>query len=496
MVNNFEIELDEAVSPLVIAVDIGSTATRAMIYDAHGRAVGKRAKIAHQFTIASDGTSTIDPEQVLEETKAVIDRLLAGVGGRPIDGVAIDTFASSFVAVGADGRALTPCYTYADSRSGRFVDVLRRELDEDELQQRTGVRLHGSYWPARFLWLAEEQPRILKEAEKFVSLGDYLWFRLVGTVGTGTSTASWTGLVNRHTAQWDEPLVSDISGVDLEQLPVIHRPREPLTLTPERARKIAKRWPNLKAAQWYAPLSDGFSANVGLGAHDHTSIGASCATSGALRVVVTQQPEILPSGLWCYRVGRNHSLIGGALNDVGRAMTWSEATFRAGDDLSDVLAAEPSPHTPLVLPFFTGERSTGWASEARALMQGVSVATTAAEMYRGVLEGIALAYARIARQLREVAPNPENLFAGGRVAGNHPELMQILADAMNTPVTPVTIKRTTLHGTALMALQTLAPGLQRATPDLREPVYPVDSRREYYEERLARFESIYDAAIG
>ena len=80
------------------------------------------------------------------------------------------------------------------------------------------------------------------------------------------------------------------------------------------------------------------------------------------------------------------------------------------------------------------------------------------EVYRGVVEGNALAYARIASQLREVAPQTEKLYAGGSVASDRPELLQVMADAMRTPVTPVRIKRTTLHGTALLALESLEIG--------------------------------------
>lgn len=499
MAAKFHISLDEAVQPLVLALDVGSSATRGMVYDAHGRPVGKRAKVAHHFTGDADGTSVIDPDQVVDEVVQVIDKLVSRMGEAPIAGMAIDTFASSFIATDAQGRAITDCHTYADARPGPQVEQLRRELDEDELQQRTGVRLHASYWPARLRWFAENEPEVLEAASHFVTLGDYVWLRLIGTLGTGTSNASWTGLVNRHTALWDEDLLARVTDrVTIDQLPPIHRPREPLTVTPDKLEAVTGRWPTVAHANWYGALTDGFAANVGLGAHDETAIGASCATSGALRVVVREQPETLPRGLWCYRVGRNHSLIGGALNDVGRAMTWADENFRVDDPeaLAAVLAAEPSPYTPLVLPFFTGERSTGWASDARAVMENVTAATTPALMYRGVLEGIALAYARIATQLRVAASTPENLYAGGRVAGDHPGLMQLLADAMDTPVTPVTIKRTTLHGTALMALQSTAPGVTRTMPDQNAPVHPVPSRRAYYEERLARFERLYEAAIG
>lgn len=499
MASNFDIELKDAVAPLVLALDVGSTASRGMIYDAHGRPVGKRAKVPHAFTVAPDGTSEIDPDQVVSELRTVIDELLGSVRKEQIAGVAIDTFASSLVVVDEAGDPLTPCYTYADGRCHAQVESLREELSDESLQQRTGTRVHSSYWPARLRWLAKERPEVTRAAAHYLSLGDYVLRKLTGVLSTGTSSAAWTGLVDRHTAGWYAELV-EICGIRLEQLPPIHHLDQPLEIGAKAQARIAKTWPALADARWFAAVADGLAANVGLGAHDETAIGASCATSGALRVLVREMPDELPTGLWCYRVSHDRSLVGGALNDVGRALAWADVTLAVDQidpaELSLALTAEPHGTTPLVLPFFTGERSTGWASSARAVLTGVTAASAPVEVYRGVVEGIALAYARIASQLRQVAPQPEKLYAGGSVATDRPELLQVMADAMRTPVTPVTIKRSTLHGTALLALETLAPDVRRARPERGATLPPDYHRRPYYTERFRRFQQVYDALYG
>lgn len=384
MTSAFEISQSEAVAPLVLALDVGSTASRGMMYDAHGRPVGRRAKVAHAFTVAPDGTSVIDPDQVVDEIRTIIDSLTEQFGDTPIAGVGLDTFASSLIVVDEAGAALTPCFTYADSRCGRQVSVLREELVEAQVQQRTGARIHSSYWPARLRWLAQDQPEVVAGAAHYLSLGDYVLRALTGVLATGTSTAAWTGLVDRQTATWSAPDLQ-AAGVRVEQLPPIHHLDQPLELSAEGRDAVAQRWPTLAEASWFATVSDGFAANVGLGAHDATMIGGSCATSGALRVLVRDLPEQLPPGLWCYRVSHDRALIGGALNDVGRALSWAEEVLRTpgdaesktkagseasreeqadgeapatGADLTSVLTAEPTERTPLVLPFLTGERSS------------------------------------------------------------------------------------------------------------------------------------------
>lgn len=492
----FGVELQDAVGPLVLALDVGSTASRGMIFDAHGRPAGRRAKVPHAFTSAPDGTSTIDPDQVVAELRTIITELTASANSTPIAAVALDTFASSLIALDGEGLPLTPCFTYADGRCGSQVSALRGEVGEPELQQLTGTRLHFSYWPARLRWLAARPEAA--QARRYVSLGDYVLLRLIGTLATGTSAAAWTGMVDRRSAAWS-PQVLRLAGVEQEQLSPIHHLDEPVPVASAAADRIATDWPAIAGATWYAPIADGLAANVGLGALDETTMGGSCATSGALRVLVRELPDALPGGLWCYRVSHDRALVGGALNDVGRALAWAEDAFGIAHldpaRVSAALAAPTSRSTPLVLPFFSGERSTGWAAQARAVFTGVSVADGPVEMFRGVAEGLALSYARMGDQLRVVAPGATELVVGGRVASDRPELLRLMAEAMGMPVTPVPIKRSTLHGTALLALETIAPGVERTAPPRGDTLEPDAAAQRYFASRAEEFARVYAATL-
>ena len=146
--NGSRVSRDDALDPLVLALDVGSAASRGDVYDAAGRPVqGGRRKVPHAFRTGADGASEIDPDQVVDE----LGQIIAGLAVEPLQGriagVALDTFASSLIGVDADGRAVTPCYTYADSRCGQQVAAMRRELDEAEVQQRTGCRLPAATSP-------------------------------------------------------------------------------------------------------------------------------------------------------------------------------------------------------------------------------------------------------------------------------------------------------------------------------------------------------------
>ncbi len=449
-------------------------------------------KVAHEFRTAPDGTSEIDPDRVAEELAHIIDRLATGRLQDRLRGVALDTFASSLVGVGADGRAVTTCYTYADSRCGSQATALRRTLDEHQVQQATGCRLHTSYLAPRLRWLHESDPDRFRAANRWMSLGEYAYMKLLGATAAGTSIAAWTGLLNRHTGDWDSDMLT-VAGIDARQLSEIRNPDQPLT---DVDADVARRWPTLTDAQWFAPIADGFASNLGTGADDKTTAALAAATSGAIRLLVDGTPAEIAPGLWCYRVDADRSLIGGAVNDVGRVVNWAQQTLNLGGrNLDDVMAASPDPATPLVLPYLSGERAPGWAADARAVIAGVSTATTGPVLFRAAMEGVALSYARVSDELQTTAGNPHRILASGRITRDLPGWLQVLADVLEATVEPVTIKRATLRGTALHALEVLAPDTARSPISTGPLLQPDAEHRRYYRERAEDYQKLYAATV-
>ncbi|WP_067501085.1 gluconokinase [Actinoplanes sp. TFC3] len=485
-----DVALDKALDPLVLALDIGSTATRGGVHDASGRRVhGLQHKVPHAFTVAPDGTSIIDPDQVTAEVEQILEAVTSDPRlGTRIAGVAMDTFAASLIAVDPAGHPLTPCLTYADSRSADAVTALRQELDEHAVQQRTGTRLHTSYHAPRLRWLAATQPRIVAGAAAWWSLGEYIWARLIGEPLAGTSTVAWTGLLDRRTGNLDAELLG-VAGLGSGHLTPPRDTSEPATPA------APARWRALARAVWFPVITDGYASNVGSGAIDATVLTAATATSGALRVLLDGPADPLPSGLWNYRVEAGRTLLGGAINDVGRAVSWAQSTLQLSPELSPVLSAAPSEATPLVLPYLTGERAPGWAGAARAVFGGVSAATDADALFRGIIEGVAMTYARVAGELQPAAPQIVEVAAAGRVSNDQPEWLQVLADVLARPVTHVTRRRATQRGTALIALEVLAPDMARAPRTTGATYEPRPAYAEYYAGRRTRFAEVYDALV-
>ncbi|WP_181954238.1 gluconokinase [Kocuria coralli] len=495
--NEFSVSLAKAVDPLILALDVGSTASRGSLHDAQGVPIrGYRHKVPHSFTSAGDGTSIIDADQVVEELASIIDAVIGTrkeLVGR-VKGVAIDTFASSLVGVDANHRATSPCYTYADSRSTPQLAQLREEVDERELQQLTGARLHTSYLAPRFRWLRENEPEQMAATKRWLSLGEYFHFRLLGKARAGTAVAAWTGLLDRRTGDWSDRML-ELARIDRSQLSLIARPTQPILEVPS---GVLQRWPALRDAHWFAPIADGLAQNVGAGGRDESTIVTSMSTSGAMRVLVHRTPEEIPYGLWCYRIDDKRSLLGGAINDVGRAVDWAARTFALpeGVDSTDIADRPYRKDLPVFLPYLTGERSTGWVGGAKAMALGITESTGPEDLARAVMEGIVLSLGRVAEQLKEAAGDVDRLVATGGVSQNVPGVQQLLADHLGRETIQATFKRSTLRGTAVMAAEVLAPEISAAEAPRDHTFKPREKHREHWDRLSERFEDGYSKLIG
>ncbi|MDD7585505.1 MAG: gluconokinase [Corynebacterium glucuronolyticum] len=487
------IKLKDSTAPYVLAMDVGSTASRGGLYDATGCPVkGSKQRIAHEFTTGHDGRSTIDADQVANECREIVTAIVAFAEdkGLRISGVCFDSFASSFLLVDKQKRALTPCATYADSRCAAYVAELKQKTDVGAYHQRTGVRVHTSYHPARFLWVQDQFPDLWEKTWRVMTIGEYVYMKLAGIEGLATSTGAWSGIVSAHTGELDTEILSACN-VPASLISPLHLPTEPAFPT-------ALDWPALDSIPWFHGIPDGWPSNVGPGATDESTIAVAAATSGAMRVLLPEAPANLPDGLWCYRVAKNQVILGGALNDVGRAISWLERTVAPlpHEDIENALAGAPSTYAPEVLPFFSGERATGWASGATASLIGVTDDTTPLDLWRGIIEGIAISYGRIYEQLDDAGAQPERVIASGRVTTDHPAWLHVLADTLRCNVVPLAMKRATLRGTALIALDIIAPGISRAEPPFGEEITPVEKHQDYYRSLRENFDIYYDALIN
>ena len=418
---------------------------------------GTLVKNERRLKVSPDGGSEIAAETAFRQLAKAIDELLAkttSLKGR-ITHVASCTFWHSLVGVDGAGKPTTPVLGWADNRSREQVAVLRKKLDERETHQRTGARFHPSFWPAKLLWLKGGNPTgsegvDVDETSHWISLGDYISLKLSGGLATSISLASGTGIFNIRKQDWDDGLIRFLK-LKRSQLPRIAEDGQSFRLNT----KLARRWPRLEDAEWFFPVADGAANNIGSGCSSNGKAALMVGTSSAMRVVLREPPEKLPEGLWCYRVDRERFILGGALSDGGGLLDWLRKNLTLPKHADSLIAKRPrGSHGVSVIPFFAGERSTGYNENATGAILGLTMAHEPLDILQAAMEAIAARFAEILRQVETVTPITEIVASGGALQ-NSTVFGRIIADAIGRDLILFKAPEASMRGAVLLALETI-----------------------------------------
>lgn len=492
------VEVEAAQSPAVLALDIGTSSARALVYDAGGRAI-RGLEVHRPFPVQTtpDGGVVIDPAMLLDEVGSVLDSITELCRGGPtIQAVACDTFWHSLMGLDTGGKPLTPVLTWADTRSSQAAQTLAQDLDDQAIHGRTGCVLHSSYWPAKLLWLRETRQQTFQAAVSWVSFAEYLYASFFGRRAVSFSMASATGILDQETCSWDAEL--------LEHLGVSERQLSPLAEYTDffsaLAEPYAGRWPSLASIPWYLPLGDGACNNVGSGGCDPETLVVMIGTSGAIRVVRRANDVAGARGIWTYRLDKERIVQGGALSDGGNVFAWLTQTLRTpGAEELEAAVAEMAPdsHGLTILPFLAGERSPDWNPLAQSAFVGMTLDTRPAHMVRAGLEAVALRFAAVYAELREIIPRPRGMIGSGAGLLHSPVWLQIMTDVLGEPMAVSAVPEASSRGAALMVLEAMdAIGDPGAVPAPTGHIYsPVPAHHEIYARAMERQRRLYQALI-
>jgi gluconokinase len=443
----------EQSSALILAIDIGTSSLRTALFDARARRIVKTtAQEAYSLRVTPDGGAELSPQtlrrtflQCLTQTLHTYraDRTLHL---RPIIAVGTSCFWHSLLGADENGRALTPIYTWADSRCREDAARLRAEFSERAIHARTGCMLRSSYWPAKLLWLRRTRPKIFAQVAHWMSPAEWLQRELCGEARCSYAMANGTGLFNPTTLRWDAKLLKRcrISSKKLNTLS-----EEPLRISTHWGRKF----PELREVLWFSAIGDGAASNLGSGATKPGVAALNCGTSAAIRLVSSVKRARVPFGLFAYRVDAKRLLIGGAVSNAGNLRAWCLQQLNLPTDskeLERAMATRPAPlHGLTVLPFWVSERAPTWPEDLHGTIVGLKNSSSALDILQATREAV---FQRLA-QIAELLPIRKFVVSGG--IQKSPADMQRLADVLGHSLVVCSEPEASLRGAAVFVLEKL-----------------------------------------
>jgi glycerol kinase len=459
----------------VIAIDQGTTSTRAMIFDHSGnpKATGQKE---HEQIYPKPGWVEHNPKEIWDNAQEVVDQALSQANLSRDDIVAAGITNQRETAVVWDKNTGEPVYNaivWQDTRTQPIVDELAKDGGVERFKQKVGLPLATYFSGTKIKWILDNVEGARKRAEAgdllFGNTDAWLTWNLTGGPNGGVhvtdvTNASRTMFMDLESLAWDQGIL-DVFGVPASMLPTI-RPSSAVYGNVHSSQ-------SLHDVPVAGDLGDQQAATFGQAAYDPGEAKNTYGTGNFL--IFNTGTEIVHSknGLLTtlgYKLGDDppHYALEGAIAITGALVQWLRdnlGIIKSSPEIETLAASVEDNGGAYFVPAFSGLFAPYWRPDARGALVGLTRYVTKAHIARAALEATAF-------QSREVldAVNADSgvplteLKVDGGMVGNE-LLMQFQADILGVPVVRPKVVETTALGAAYAA--GLAVGFWKDLDDMR-----------------------------
>ncbi|WP_233632713.1 gluconokinase [Parapedobacter sp. ISTM3] len=485
----------------IIGVDIGTSGTKAVAFGIGGEVVAEY-RIGYGILNPQPGYFEQEPDTLY---MAVIQSI-AGVGqavahtapGNRVLGVGFSSAMHGLIAVNEQNAPLTNCIIWADTRSEMFATQLKATAAGLDIYLKTGTPIHPMSPLCKLGWMREHLPATFSHAHKFISIKEYVFFKLFGRYVVDESIASATGLFDSTAFDWYAPALA-LVGISKAQLSTLVPVTHTLTGLDKQAAKVMG---IPEDTPFVVGGSDGCLANLGAHAIAPGDAAVTIGTSGAIRMASSLPKTDSQARTFSYVLTKDLFVLGGAVNNGGVVLSWYNDNFGvAGTTIEDAYQqlAEEAASVPagaeglIFLPYLAGERAPHWDANAKGLFFGVQMHHRKAHFTRAVFEGIVYGMYSVGKVLEEISGPVHVIHANGGFARS-PMWVQLLADVFNKQVLVKESVESAAKGAFMVALK----ALNRIT-DFRDVLEDTVTARylpdldnhQRYQENFRLFERLY-----
>ncbi|MDB5352830.1 MAG: glycerol kinase [Planctomycetota bacterium] len=441
----------------LLAIDQGTTSTRAVVYDRRLRPVGQ-GQTEVPPTYPKPGWVEHDPKALIQSVGPVVGLAMvdAGISGEQIAAIGITNQRETTVVWDrASGEAIGPAIVWQDRRTADICDRLRDR--REWIAERTGLVLDPYFSATKIAWLLDHIPGARDRASRGElcagTVDSFLLWYLTGGVRhvTDITNASRTMLMDLKLPRWDEALC-DLFGVPIGILPEIIPSSGALGQT---------------LGLGYLP--DGLPIAGIAGDQQASLIGQGCLKAGQAKCTYGTGAFLL-AHTGSTRVPSTRGLITtcaattsgeppqyaleGSVFVAGAAVQWFRDGLKAVGAAPEIsrLYDQGDPESGvLFVPALTGLGAPHWQPEARGTIFGLTRATSVADLARATLEGVAFQVADLVESIEVDLPEPLGEFrVDGGMARSDP-FLQFQADLLGRPVVRSPQSESTALGAALLA---------------------------------------------
>ena len=439
----------------ILALDQGTTSSRAILFDHQGQICGSAAQEFPQH-FPHPGWVEHDPQDIWLSQLAVARKVLADNHINAHDVLAIGVTNQRETTVVWDrktGEPIAPAIVWQDRRTADICDALRADGKAKKITDISGLELDAYFSATKLKWLLDHVPGARAKAEQgalaFGTVDSWLVYKLTGQHVTDVSNAARTMLFNIHLMRWDYDLLH-LFDIPEQVLPQIVSSSEEVGMT--------------HANLFGAPIAvagiagDQQAATFGQACHQpgmvKNTYGTGCFMLMHLgRHPVASHNRLLTTVGW--RVdGETDYLLEGSVFMGGATVQWLRdglGIIKSSAEVEALAASVPDSDGVFMVPAFVGLGAPHWDAYARGSLFGLSRGSTRAHIARAALEAIAYQSAELMVAMQKDASLPLTEVRADGGAARNDLLMQFQADLLGVPVVRPQVTETTALGAAYLA---------------------------------------------
>lgn len=441
----------------ILGVDIGTGSTKSIAVNYEGKVISV-AQSHYPVNQPQHGYSEQDPQLIWQAfincIRTQVQKLQA-----PPHAVCLSSAMHSVICADEDGMALTSMMTWADGRSADIANRIRASSKGEEIYRSTGTPLHAMSPLSKIIWLSENNKELFTETYKFISIKEFIWYKLFNEFKVDISIASATGLLNILTNVWNEAALQ-LAGISEEKLSALVSPGYSSSdCNPDILNLL-----HLPAGvSFIIGASDGCLANLGSFAINKTEAALTIGTSGAVRVTGKKPIYNYKAMTFNYKLDEYTFISGGPINNGGNVLQWFFKSFLNKQSISaedyeeffDAINGVKAGAQGLIfLPYIFAERAPHWDSKSCGTFFGIKDYHSKPHFSRAVIEGICYALNDVLQTLdNSEQPIVQLNVSGGFVTSK--TWMQILADVTGKRISIIHTDDASAIGAAYFGLKTL-----------------------------------------
>ncbi|GLQ54299.1 FGGY family carbohydrate kinase [Devosia nitrariae] len=446
-------------SGLVLAIDQGTTNTKAVLVSADGR-IAARASVANPVSYPRPGWAEQSGEALWQGVVEAIAVVTGAAGAVEIDAVAISNQRESVLVWDAEtGEPIGPCVIWQCRRTADACQTLREAGLGERIAEKTGLALDPLFPAGKIAWLIDSVPSARERAARGeLRAGTVdtwlLWQLTNGAVfATDHSNASRTQLFDTRRMEWDEEL-ADIFNVSSQLMAQVLPSNASFGLTAAGATGLPAGIPI------QAMIGDSHAALYGHGVRQPGTVKATYGTGTSLMTLtggrVRSRNGLSATIAWSTGEGPVHALEGN-ISVSGQAAAFMAELLGLSDvgALADLAGTVADSDGVTFVPALVGLGAPYWRSDARGIITGMSLGTRPAHLARAALDAIALQVSDVFEAMQaDLGSELVGLRADGGASSNH-ALMQFQADLLGKTVTASAVPEVSALGAAALAFSGL-----------------------------------------